>query len=128
MTTIRHLHRPATALLAIAAIVASAPVPAAAATGAGPVAVRASADTKWAVQPSTERGRLTATVSVVPSTPDTPLGPVTPGTSLWAPPWVLIGLLAVLPGRLAYRLIRVFRARRGAVGPPAPAGGTAAAA
>ncbi|MDP9795105.1 hypothetical protein J2S43_003617 [Catenuloplanes nepalensis] len=67
------------------------------------------------VQPA---GRLTATVSVVPSTPDTLLGPVTLGTSLWAPPWVLIGLLGLLPAWVSYRLIRVLRARRRAVRPP----------
>ncbi|GAB7036416.1 MULTISPECIES: WxL protein peptidoglycan domain-containing protein [Catenuloplanes] len=68
------------------------------------------------VQPA---GRLTATVSVVPSTPDTLLGPVTLGTSLWAPPWVLIGLLALLLAWAGYRLVRTVRARRATAGKPA---------
>ncbi|MEU9510948.1 DUF916 domain-containing protein [Micromonospora sp. NPDC048170] len=65
--------------------------------------------------------RLTAEVDLAPTTVDTALPPVLRSASTWAPPWLLLALLAVLAGWLAVRWHRRSAAARatGTEGPPA---------
>ncbi|MFI9529969.1 WxL protein peptidoglycan domain-containing protein [Micromonospora rosaria] len=57
-------------------------------------------------------GRLTATVDLAPTTTDTALPPVLRSAGVWAPPWLLLALLAAGAGWLGVRWWRRRRQRR----------------